>query len=151
MKLEIKPMDKDSAVKAAELEVVCFSSPWPAESFINILNNNSAAYFIAFCDDKVVGYVGMYDLIDEVSIINIAVSPDFRRGGIAQKLLEKTEEFALSRGCPSIALEVRESNIPARSLYEKNGYKVYGRDKDYYSDPREDAILYSKAVGDKQC
>ena len=137
-----KAMDRDSAVYAAEIEALCFSSPWPLESFLGALNNSHALYLIAFEGDKAVGYIGVYDLIDEISIINIATHPGHRNKGAARLLMSKIHEFAAARGVDTVTLEVRESNIPARTLYESFAYKENGRIKNYYSDPKEDAVLY---------
>ena len=140
--ITVKPMDQNTALAVAEIEAVCFSSPWPAQSFLNILNNNNALYLVAEEDAEVLGYIGIFDLIDEFSIINVATHPNHRKKGIARRLMEEIHQRAKEKNCPLVTLEVRESNIPARSLYERFGYTECGRDKNYYSDPTEDAILY---------
>lgn len=139
-------MDKSTALMAAELEALCFSSPWPKESFINILSNNNALYLVAMSGSKLVGYVGIFDLIDEFSVINIATHPDHRHKGIARLLLAEIHKRAVEKACPLITLEVRESNTVARSLYESFGYTEFGKIKNYYSDPKEDAILYKSEI-----
>lgn len=146
MKIEVSRMTENNAGKVAELEAKCFSDPWPHQSFINTLSNDHAAYFTLYSDGSFVGYIGMYDLVDEVSIINVAVDPDYRGRGCGELLMQTAEKFANERGCASIALEVRQSNIPARALYEKMGYVIYGCQKNYYTNPKEDAILYCKEV-----
>lgn len=146
MKIEIIPMTEASARDVAELETVCFADPWPYQSFINTLSNDHAAYYTLYSDGSFAGYIGMYDLVDEVSIINVAVAPGSRGKGFGARLMNEAEEFAKERGCTSVALEVRESNLPARALYEKMGYVMYGRQKNYYTNPKEDAILYCKKV-----
>ena len=146
MEIICKPMDEDSALKVAQIEELCFSSPWPKESFINILSNNNALYLVAFCDKEVAGYIGIFDLIDEFSVINIATHPSYRNMGIAKLLLEQIHGRAKARNCPLVTLEVRQANTPARSLYESFGYQECGRLKDYYSDPKEDAILYELRI-----
>ncbi len=139
-------MTAASAADVAELEAKCFNDPWPYDSFINTLSNDHAAYFTLYAEGVFRGYIGMYDLVDEVSVINVAVDPDFRGYGFGRLLMESAEGFARKRGCPMISLEVRESNIPARTLYEKCGYQAYGIQKKYYTNPSEDAVLYRKAV-----
>lgn len=143
---EIRAMTELTAQHVAELEARCFSDPWPYQSFINTLSNDHAAYFTLHAEGGFVGYIGMYDLVDEVSIINVAVDPDCRGKGFGAILMKAAEDFAVCRGCGSITLEVRESNSPARALYEKTGYSIYGRQKNYYTNPKEDAILYCKEV-----
>lgn len=142
MNIEVRPMNAETAHKVAEIEALSFSSPWPPESFFNILNNNNALYLVALADGIVAGYIGIFDLIDEFSIINIATHPDYRNKGIGRLLMQSIHDHADNKGCALITLEVRESNIPARSLYESFGYKESGRINNYYSDPKEDAILY---------
>ena len=146
MMIEIAEMTETSARLVAELEAKCFSDPWPYESFINTLANEHAQYYTIGYDGDFVGYIGMYDLIDEVSIINVAVDPECRGCGYGKMLMERAEDYARVHGCPMITLEVRESNTPARTLYEKSGYQAYGIQKNYYTNPNEDAILYRKAV-----
>lgn len=144
--IDITEMTEASVPLVAELEAKCFSDPWPCESFINTLSNDHAQYFTAYNGSDFLGYIGMYDLIDEVSIINVAVDPAYRNSGIGKLLMKKAEEYALIRGCPMITLEVRQSNDPARRLYESLGYEIYGYQKDYYSDPKEDAVLYRNSL-----
>lgn len=146
MKIDIIPMSAESAREVAVLEAKCFSDPWPYESFINTLSNDHAAYFTLYADGVFCGYIGMYDLVDEVSIINVAVDPDARGRGFGRLLMEAAEDFARKRGCPAVTLEVRESNVPARTLYEKCGYTPYGIQKNYYTNPSEDAVLYRKTA-----
>ncbi|MBR5515219.1 MAG: ribosomal protein S18-alanine N-acetyltransferase [Clostridia bacterium] len=146
MKITCKPMDLNSVAEVAKIEALCFSSPWPVDSFLNILNNNNALYLVALENENVAGYIGIFDLIDEFSIINIATHPSYRNKGVAKYLMEQIHSRAKSKNCPLVTLEVRESNIAARSLYESFNYKEYGRLKNYYSDPLEDAILYQLRI-----
>ena len=146
MKIEISPMTAETAHDVAALEAKCFSDPWPYESFINTLSNEHAAYFTCYDNSRFVGYIGMYNLIDEVSVINVAVDPDFRGKGYGTLLMERAQDYACGHGCPVITLEVRESNIPARTLYEKCGYQPYAVQKNYYTNPKENAVLYRYAV-----
>ncbi len=146
MMIEITEMTADTAQLVAELEAKCFNDPWPYESFINTLANEHAQYYTLHFNENFVGYIGMYDLVDEVSVINVAVDPAYRSKGYGAMLMERAEDYAQSHGCPAITLEVRESNTPARTLYEKCGYTAYGIQKNYYTNPKEDAILYRKAV-----
>jgi len=150
LNIKIEPMNEATALAAAEIEALCFSSPWPPESFINILNNNNALYLIALCDGVVAGYIGIFDLIDEFSIINVATHPDYRKKGIGRLLMSKIRKHAENKGCAVISLEVRESNVPARTLYDSLGYTVCGRIGNYYSDPKEDAILYQLEIRNQE-
>ena len=129
MKLEICEMTAKTANDAAAIEKECFSSPWPAESFLKILSNKSAACFVARMNSRTVGYISMYDLVDEVSIINVAAHPDFRRQGIAKALMLRAEEFAETRACKQITLEVRRSNAAAAFFVVKSKMSEKDRDK----------------------
>ncbi|MBR6515149.1 MAG: ribosomal protein S18-alanine N-acetyltransferase [Clostridia bacterium] len=146
MTISINEMTGDTARLVAGLEAKCFSDPWPYESFINTLANEHAQYYTIHRDYAFVGYIGMYNLIDEVSIINVAIEPAYRGTGYGRMLMERAEDFAKNHGCPMITLEVRESNTPARRLYEVCGYQAYAVQKNYYTNPKEDAVLYRKAV-----
>ena len=146
MTISINEMTEDTARLVAELEAKCFNDPWPYESFINTLSNDHAQYYLCFLDGDFVGYVGMYNLIDEVSIINVAVDPAYRGTGYGRMLMERAEDYAKGHGCPMMTLEVRESNTPARRLYEACGYRIFGTQKNYYTNPKEDAILYCKDI-----
>ena len=146
MIISIDEMTAETARKVAELEAKCFNDPWPYESFINTLSNEPAQYYTIHQDNAFVGYIGMYNLIDEVSVINVAVDPAYRGTGYGRMLMERAEDYAKGYGCPMITLEVRQSNTPARTLYEKCGYEAYGIQKNYYTNPTENAVLYRKAV-----
>ncbi len=144
--ITIDEMTADTAEDVAALEAKCFSDPWPYQSFINTLSNDNAQYYVCHADSLFVGYIGMYNLIDEVSVINVAVDPDHRGHGYGEMLMERAREYATAHGCPAITLEVRQSNVGARRLYEKCGYTEYGIQKNYYTNPKEDAVLYRKEV-----
>lgn len=130
------------------LEKLCFTIPWSRKAFIEELTRNRfAVYYSAIIDGMVIGYAGMWKIIDEGHITNIAVHPGYRRNHIASALLEKIIESCQNSSLTAITLEVRESNLPARSLYEKYGFKVEGRRKRYYADNNEDALImwYNKS------
>ncbi|MBQ4602667.1 MAG: ribosomal protein S18-alanine N-acetyltransferase [Clostridia bacterium] len=146
MMISINEMTADSARLVAELEAKCFSDPWPYESFINTLANEHAAYFTLYADGVFSGYIGMFNLIDEVSVINVAVDPAYRGKGYGKMLMGRAEDYAQAHGCPMITLEVRQSNTPARTLYEKCGYQPYAVQNKYYTNPTEDAVLYRKTI-----
>ncbi len=125
----------------AEIEKLCFSDPWSEQSIRDDLENPLAVYFVCRDKDKVAGYVGTRVVSDICEITNVAVHPAYRRRGIADRLL-KTLEDTLEQ-VSETELEVREGNTAARALYEKHGFEACGRRKNYYEDPREDAILYT--------
>lgn len=122
-----------------EIEKECFSAPWSEESFKNAENTR---FYLYFEDQKVVGYVGIYSVLDEGYITNIAVLKDYRKKGIATKLLKELTEQ--ENNLSFISLEVRASNIAAISLYEKFEFKQEGIRKAFYSNPKEDGLILTR-------
>ena len=128
------------------ISYACFSMPWSIESIEGEINNPLAKYIVARDEDSnlVVGFVGIWIVVGEGSITNIAVHPDYRKQGIGAKLLESLINLCTHLDCSLINLEVRASNYPAQNLYEKYGFVVDGLRKGYYEDNKEDAILMTK-------
>ena len=135
----------ESHVKAvAELEKMCFSDPWSENSVASELKNKLALWLVAEEDGRVAGYIGSQTCGDESDVMNVAVHPDFRHRGIAQALVNALVEELKAIGSQCLTLEVRASNIPAIALYEKMGFGEVGRRKNYYRNPREDALIMRK-------
>ncbi|WP_066895740.1 ribosomal protein S18-alanine N-acetyltransferase [Clostridium nigeriense] len=126
----------------------CFSIPWSIDSIKSELNNPLAKYIVARDEDLnlVVGFVGVWIVIGEGSITNIAVSSDYRGKSIGNKLLESLINLCDDLSCTLINLEVRASNYTAQNLYKKHGFIIDGIRKGYYEDNKEDAILMSKKL-----
>ncbi|MEE1006469.1 MAG: ribosomal protein S18-alanine N-acetyltransferase [Acutalibacteraceae bacterium] len=127
----------------ARLEELCFSEPWSEEGILESYRLGTR-FFVAEADRRIAGYIGIKAVIDEGYITNIAVFPELRRKGIAKALLNKVFEFAKEKELSFVSLEVRPSNTPAVSLYQKTGFKEEGRRKDFYRLPREDALIMTK-------
>ena len=135
----------ESHVKAvAELEKICFSDPWSENSVASELKNKLALWLVAEEEGKVAGYIGSQTCTDESDVMNVAVHPDFRRRGIAEALVNALVEELKAIESRCLTLEVRASNVPAISLYEKLGFAEVGRRKNYYRNPREDALIMRK-------
>jgi ribosomal-protein-alanine N-acetyltransferase len=128
------------------IEKVAFSDPWNKRAFKNDLASDFAYPIVARLEGRIAGYVSLYLAADEMMIGNIAVSPDYQQRGIGSKILEHVIEFAANHNISQIALEVRESNLAARKLYLKFGFKITGRRKLYYRNPTEDAIMMIKGI-----
>ena len=128
----------------AELEKLCFSDPWSENSIRYELTNPLSHWIVAMEDDRVAGYVGSQTVLDEADMMNIAVHPDFRRRGIAQSLVEGLVADLAEKNVRCLTLEVRASNAPAISLYEKLGFAQVGRRPNYYRNPKEDALILRK-------
>lgn len=135
---EIKETD---AEELAILDKECFSVPWSYSSFLNDAKNPLSYYIIARFNEKIVGYAGFWKVFEEAQITNVAVLKDYRHKKIGYKIIEKLIELAKKNEINIMTLEVRESNIPAISLYKKFGFKEVGVRKDYYKNPLENAIL----------
>ena len=128
----------------AELEKICFSDPWSENSVASELKNKLALWLVAEEEGTVAGYIGSQTCGDESDVMNVAVHPDFRRRGIAEALVNSLETELNDIGSHCLTLEVRASNAPAVSLYEKLGFAEIGRRKNYYRNPREDALILRK-------
>ena len=123
------------------IEQQSFSVPWTEQMLRMQLQPDSHVFLTAEAEGGVVGYIGMMYVLDEGYISNVAVHPDFRRRGVADALLDALEARARALLLSFLTLEVRQSNAPAVALYEKHGYRVAGRRKNYYEKPTEDALL----------
>lgn len=127
------------------IERVSFPTPWTKAAFNHeIMNNEFACYIVALDGNKVIGYCGMWVIVDEAHITTLAVHPDYRRQGIAREMLKEMCNEALYRGCRRMTLEVRLSNHGAIKLYEKVGFVSCGLRPGYYTDTKEDAIIMWK-------
>ena len=140
--ISIVPFSENHLVAVAELEKLCFSLPWSREMFADELKSNIAHYLVAIDDKKnTLGYIGMWKILDEGHITNVAVSPNYRRQGIGEKLICELINNAKKFELVMLTLEVRKSNVPAQNLYSKYDFKEVGIRKKYYSDTNEDAII----------
>ena len=128
----------------AALEKICFSDPWSENSVASELKNKLALWLVAEEEGTVAGYIGSQTCGDESDVMNVAVHPDFRRRGIAEALVNSLVTELNTIGSRCLTLEVRVSNAPAVSLYEKLGFAEIGRRKNYYRNPREDALILRK-------
>lgn len=141
MNYTIVPMAAEHLPQLAQLERRCFSDPWSEDALREELFNDMASFLVAVGEDgQVLGYAGLHCVLDEGYIDNVAVAPEFRRQGVAGALLEVFLRFGRAH-LAFLTLEVRASNAPAIALYRKYGLRPVGRRRDYYTAPREDAIL----------
>ncbi len=130
------------------LESACFSTPWGEEQYKASFAQSS---FVAFGlrlqgQETLIAYVALYHILDEMEILNIAVSPLHRRCGYGEFLLRRTLQASAALNCESMFLEVRVGNVAARNLYEKLGFSSVGVRKKYYADTGEDACIYKLAL-----
>jgi len=140
---------KDLAAVHA-IEKLSFSNPWHIETFLGEIQNrpiSHALVAIHVADKKVIGYVVFWIIKDEAQINNIAIHPDYRGRGFGKGMLSKVLEEMRASGIRTVTLEVRESNLRALGVYEALGFKVVSRRKDYYTNPREDALAIALFFG----
>ena len=142
--IEILEMTAAHTGQIAELEKVCFNDPWSESSIASELGNRLSLWLVAVDRDRVVGYVGSQSVLGETDMMNIAVAPDYRRQGIAEKLVTELISGLRQKGNHSLMLEVRVSNTSARQLYDKLGFEQVGLRKNYYRNPKEDAMILRK-------
>ena len=144
MYYEIVPMDRSHLEQIAALERECFSHPWTVAMLEEELYNSQASFLVAEDGEGgVLGYAGLTTVLDEGYINNIAVEEAARKHGVASALLDVFVRFA-AVNLAFLTLEVRKSNAPAISLYEKFGFQQVGIRKGFYSHPREDAVIMTR-------
>ena len=142
--IKIVNMEGVHVPQVAALEKLCFSDPWSENSVASELNNPLSFWLVALEGDRVVGYVGSQTVVGETDMMNVAVHPDFRRRGVAEALILALVEELKVMDSHCLTLEVRASNAPAIALYEKMGFSQIGLRKNYYRNPREDALILRK-------
>ena len=143
--VRIVPMTADHLDEVAELERICFSTPWSRNMLAEELDNYLSAFLVALDDnDKVAGYAGLQAVLDEGYITNVAVDPACRRQGVANQLLQVFDSFARGNHLAFLTLEVRPSNAAAIALYQGFGFAEAGRRRNYYDLPKEDALILTK-------
>ena len=140
----IMKMTQCHVSQIADLEKICFNDPWSENSIASELGNRLSHWLVALDGEKVVGYVGSQTVLGETDMMNIAVHPDYRKQGIATELIETLIQVLKERGSHSLMLEVRESNDPAKELYSKMGFELVGIRKNYYRNPKENALILRK-------
>ena len=134
--------------QVAEIEKLSFSLPWSEDAFYGELDNPLATYFVAIDGGTVLGFGGVHIIAGEGYITNIAVRESARRKGIGNAILDKIIGICKEKECTFLTLEVRESNMGARALYEKAGFENLGIRKGFYEQPKEDAVIMTLTFKD---
>ena len=142
--MTITNMTNAHVTQIAELEKCCFNDPWSEMSIASELNNRLSCWLVALDGDVVVGYVGSQTVLGETDMMNIAVHPDYRKQGIATDLIQTLIDTLSKQGSHSLMLEVRQTNEPAKNLYQALGFETVGIRKNYYRNPRENALILRK-------
>ena len=139
--MEFILMEQKHVPQVAELEKSCFSMPWSENAIAGELKNPLALWIVAVEEDRVAGYVGSQSVMGEADMMNLAVLPDFRRKGVGRKLVQTLVSKLSQNDVGSLTLEVRASNAGAISLYDQMGFAQVGRRPNYYTNPKEDALI----------
>ncbi|HET7474200.1 MAG TPA: ribosomal protein S18-alanine N-acetyltransferase [Candidatus Limnocylindrales bacterium] len=142
MRLTIEPMRLEDLDEIQAIEGASFTTPWPENAYRSeLMTNRLASYLVARVDGRIVGYGGMWLMVDEAHITTFAVHPLWRRQHVGERLLLAFLDLARDRHAREATLEVRLSNLAARRLYEKYGFRPVGLRPRYYSDNNEDALI----------
>ena len=150
MNMTIARMEEQHIEAVADLEAMCFSTPWTEENLRSSLANKTDYFFVALDEEEdVIGYIGVSVVADSCFINNIAVYPACRRQGVGTALLKIAIMTADVNSTEFISLEVRESNAAAIALYEALGFEEMGRRKNFYRRPQEDALIMTKLLTKK--
>ncbi|MEN8904586.1 MAG: ribosomal protein S18-alanine N-acetyltransferase [Clostridiales bacterium] len=143
-KIDIFKVKLSNINEILEIEKLSFSTPWTKKIFENELINEKSYYICATINNIVVGYIGVWIILDECHIMNLAVHPEYRGLGIASLLIENIIFYCHKLKVLNITLEVRKSNVIAQNLYKKFDFKSEGIRKSYYEDNKEDALIMWK-------
>ena len=142
VRVVVEPMRLEDVAAVHEIERLSFRTPWPAYAFEQELKGNRLArYLVARFGDRVVGFAGLWLMVDEAHVTTFGVHPDWRRQGIGRQLLLNLAELSVAIGARRMTLEVRASNGVAQALYRALGFDVVGRRRAYYTDDGEDALV----------
>ncbi|AJQ28344.1 MULTISPECIES: ribosomal protein S18-alanine N-acetyltransferase [Pelosinus] len=123
------------------VEQQSFTTPWSREGFVNEMNNELSYYLVMVEAGKIIGYAGMWLIVDEAHVTNVAILPTYRGKRLGERLMSALLEHAKNRGAVRMTLEVRASNTVAQGLYSKFGFTSQGRRRNYYTDTKEDALI----------
>ena len=137
----IRKMTEKDLLQVTEIEQETFSQPWSREDFLSSLNEANNDYLVAEEEGSIAGYCGYWGIAGEGYIYNVAVKKEYRKKGIGTIMLKNLLEESKSRGIESFTLEVRSSNDAAIHLYESLGFERAGIRKDFYTRPKEDAVI----------
>ena len=142
--MEFLRMNADHVKQVAEIESECFSTPWSENSIASELTNPLSAWFVAVDGDTVAGYIGSQTVMGESDMMNIAVKPAYRKQGVGRGLVDTLMSYLCGNAVLCLNLEVRASNNAAISLYDSMGFVEIGRRPNYYTKPKEDALILRK-------
>lgn len=142
----IRAIREEDVRQIHEIETLCFAMPWSEESILHDVKENVVARWLVMDDGegRVLAYAGMWFVLDEAHICNVAVHPDYRGRGYGKQIFMVLEELARENSMSMMTLEVRRSNTVAQNLYHACGFLDVGYRKRYYEDNKEDALIMFK-------
>lgn len=141
MKITVRELREEDVEELSRIEAECFSMPWSADAFRDLLFRDYCTYLVALADGRVAGCCGYTNLCDEANIDNVVVAPEYQNSGIAQIMLADLLERGYRSGVEAFTLEVRVSNLTAIHIYEKFGFVTEGIRPGFYERPTEDAAI----------
>ena len=144
--MQIRPMTREDCDQVAVIEAASFSVPWSRKAFTDTVEKENFRYFVAEEDGEILGYCGFLYVLDEAEIPNVCVKTSARKQGVGKKMMTVLIEEAAKLELEVLYLEVRESNVAARHLYETLGFTINGIRKNFYEQPTENAVLMSKTL-----
>lgn len=144
--VDLRPLSAADLPRVLEVERACFSTPWSEGTFLGLLGRADTDLIGAVRGETLVGYAVCWTVVDQAELGNIAVAAEARGEGVAKALLHASIERVGARGARELFLEVRESNLPAMTLYLAAGFEAVGRRRRYYSRPVEDAFVMRLAL-----
>ena len=139
--IRIERMQIEDVEEVAELDKKCFPTPWSVSAYSNEVHNPSAYYVVARVDDRIIGFAGIWLIMEEAHITTIGVDPEFRGQKIGERILVHLLEEAIHRGARRATLEVRKTNFIAHKLYDKYMFRTVAVRKGYYTSNNEDALV----------
>lgn len=139
----IRPIREEDVRQIHEIETLCFAMPWSEESILHDIRENVVARWLVLDDGEgsVLAYAGMWFVLDEAHVCNVAVHPDHRRKGYGKRIFTALCDMAKANSMALMTLEVRRSNLPAQALYHECGFLDVGYRRRYYEDNKEDALI----------
>lgn len=144
LKANILELKNEDVLVVAEIEKECFSKPWSEKAIKTAINDDLSHFIVAKIGNEVVGYGGMYSVMGEGYIYNIAVKRKYRKFGIGTNIVNELVNYSEIKSLNFLSLEVRKSNTPAINLYSNCGFEKVGNRKNFYTNPLEDAIIMTK-------
>lgn len=141
MKIAVRELREEDIEELSRIESACFSMPWSADAFRDLLFRDYCTYLVALADGRVAGCCGCTNICNEANIDNVVVAPEYQNCGIAQLMLKELLDQGKRSGVEAFTLEVRVSNHIAIHIYEKFGFVTEGIRPDFYEKPTEDAAI----------